>query len=299
MLQQKIMQQNWPQQMQPQRRQKPYRMKMIAPVVPVKSDRSAAPVSALAWCLLLSWSGSGGAASDGVASTDWQRIHSPQLKYDLQYKVLPSPGYQPGDPVLYATDGAGYAEQGQLPELISQLRAEGKIRPLLLVLVDARDPADLTVNRRHQQFMCNQQYAAFFRDTLLPAVQHKYQPSTARTDRVILGLSFGAINAACFGLLLPNQFGNLAMQSPGNKDHIAVLTKLYQQQPLLPLKMSLSFGTLNDNLGAGRKFHQLLQKKGYDVAYQEVRFGHNWHNWQPLLDDVLLHFFPPANTSSN
>lgn len=271
---------------------------MIAPVVPVKSDPVRHPLTRRRWLGVCSKSCCCLAtlllAQSGALAADWQRIYSPQLQYELQYQLLPSPGYQPGDPVLYATDGDLYAEHGRLPELISQLRAEGKIRPLLLVLVDARDPADLTVNRRHQQFMCNQQYAAFFRDTLLPAVQAQYQPSTARTDRVILGLSFGAINAACFGLLLPNQFGNLAMQSPGNKDHLAVLTKLYQQQPLLPLKMSLSFGTLNDNLGAGRKFHQMLQQKGYDVAYQEVRFGHNWHNWQPLLDDVLIHFFSPV-----
>lgn len=293
MLLQKTTRQNWPQQMQLPLPQKRYRTKTTVPAAPVKSDPLPRLVTALACSLLPGWS------APGLAATaDWQRIHSPQLQYDLQYQAVPSPGYQPGDPVLYVTDGAWYAEPGQLPELIQQLRHAGKIRPLLLVLVDARDPADLSVNRRHQQFMCNQQYAAFFRDTLLPAVQQQYQPSTARTDRVILGLSFGAINAACFGLLLPNQFGNLAMQSPGNKDHLAVLTKLYQQQPLLPLKMSLSFGTLNDNLGAGRKFHQILQQKGYAVAYQEVRFGHNWHNWQPLLDDVLLHFFPATSTPS-
>ncbi len=293
MLLQKTTRQNWPQQMQLPLRQKRYRTKTIVPAAPVKSDPLPRLVTALACSLLPGWS------APGLAATaDWQRIHSPQLQYDLQYQAVPSPGYQPGDPVLYVTDGAWYADPGQLPELIQQLRHAGKIRPLLLVLVDARDPADLSVNRRHQQFMCNQQYAAFFRDTLLPAVQTQYQPSTARTDRVILGLSFGAINAACFGLLLPNQFGNLAMQSPGNKDHLAVLTKLYQQQPLLPLKMSLSFGTLNDNLGAGRKFHQTLQQKGYAVAYQEVRFGHNWHNWQPLLDDVLLHFFPATSMPS-
>lgn len=293
MLLQKTTRQNWPQQMQLPRRQKRYRTKTTVPAAPVKSDPLPRLVTALACSLLPGWS------APGLAATaDWQRIHSPQLQYDLQYQAVPSPGYQPGDPVLYVTDGAWYADPGQLPELIQQLRHAGKIRPLLLVLVDARDPADLSVNRRHQQFMCNQQYAAFFRDTLLPAVQQQYQPSTARTDRVILGLSFGAINAACFGLLLPNQFGNLAMQSPANKDHLAVLTKLYQQQPLLPLKMSLSFGTLNDNLGAGRKFHQILQQKGYAVAYQEVRFGHNWHNWQPLLDDVLLHFFPATSTPS-
>lgn len=256
---------------------------MIVPAVPVKSK--VVRLTMLSAGLLL-------AAQALAEAQPWQRIHSPQLQYDLQYQVWPAPGYQAGDPVLYVTDGPWYASGGHLIELISELRSAGKIRPLLLVLVDARDPDDLKINRRHQQFMCNRHYADFFRDTLLPAVQQQYQPSEARADRTILGVSFGAVNAACFGLLLTDQFGNVAMQSPGNQDHIAVLTKLYKQQPLLPLKMSLSFGTLNDNLGAGRKFHRLLQEKGYAVDYQEVRFGHNWHNWQPLLDDVLLYFFP-------
>lgn len=128
---------------------------MIAPVVPVKSELSANSLLLLS----LLWPhlavADSAAAAAAATTTGWQRIHSPQLEYDLQYQAIPSPGYQPGDPVLYATDGAWYAAEGQLPELIVQLRAEGKIRPLLLVLVDARDPADLSVNRRHQQFMCN------------------------------------------------------------------------------------------------------------------------------------------------
>ncbi len=229
--------------------------------------------------------------SAAAGASDWLRIHSPELRYDLQYKAIQTTGYQPGDPVLYVVDGAWYENEGQLPALVSQLVGQHQIRPLLLVLVDARDPDDLRQNRRHQQFMCNQDYVAFYRQTLIPLIDKQYRPASDPAQRVMLGLSFGAVNTACFGLLLPEQFGGLAMQSPGNSQHLAILTKLYQQQPKLPLRLFLSFGTQNDNLAAGRKFRQVLQQKGYPLAYREVRAGHNWRNWQPLLDDILRHFF--------
>jgi enterochelin esterase-like enzyme len=221
-----------------------------------------------------------------------QRIYSPELGYDLQYRVYQPAGFRPGLPTLYVTDGEAYLQYGQLEQLLNTEITAGRITPLVVVFVDSRDPDDLTKNRRHSQFMCNQQYAAFYRQQLIPAVSQHYQVSTQRQQRVILGLSFGAVNAACFGLLLPDVFEGIAMQSPGNSQHIGLLRKMYQQSQRLDLKMFLSIGTKKDNTAAGRKFHQTLLEKGYQVAYQEVPFGHDWQNWQPLLDDILQYYFP-------
>lgn len=221
-----------------------------------------------------------------------QRIHSPQLGYDLQYRVYQPSGFQPGLPTLYVTDGEAYLQYGQFAKLLDAEIASGRITPLLVMFVDSRDPDDLSKNRRHSQFMCNQKYAAFYRQQLIPAISKQYQVSTQRQHRVILGLSFGAVNAACFGLLLPDVFAGIAMQSPGNSQHIGLLRKMYQQSQHIDLKMFLSIGTKKDNTAAGRKFHQTLLEKGYPVAYHEVPFGHDWQNWQPLLDDILQHYFP-------
>jgi enterochelin esterase-like enzyme len=35
----------------------------------------------------------------------------------------------------------------------------------------------------------------------------------------------------------------------------------------------------------------VLKKKGYDLNYIEVPFGHEWENWGPLQDDMLRTFF--------
>ncbi len=37
---------------------------------------------------------------------------------------------------------------------------------------------------------------------------------------------------------------------------------------------------------ATRKLRDVLKSKGYPMEYIEVREGHNWSNWKPLIDDV-------------
>jgi enterochelin esterase-like enzyme len=105
-----------------------------------------------------------------------------------------------------------------------------------------------------------------------------------------MGISFGGLNAACFGVLIPDVFGNAAMQSPASDKHLKVVGEVYKDTKYSPVKIFLSVGTRNDNTAAGRKFHRILTKKGYDVTYVEVPFGHSWNNWRPLLDDVLIWF---------
>ncbi len=267
-----------------------YQMRTTVPVVPVKFNWRGFCAALLLFC---------GSTAAGQLSEP-QRIHSPELGYDLQYRVYQPEGFAPGLPTLYVTDGEAYLQSGQMAALLDNEIATGHIEPLLVVFVDSRNPDNLKENRRHKQFMCNQQYAAFYRQQLLPKIGSDYQVSADRQHRVILGFSFGAINSACFGLLLEPQFAGIAMQSPGNSQHLQLLSKMYGKTEPLALRFFLSMGTKNDNISAGRKFHRLLEQKGYPVLYQEVAFGHDWRNWKPLLPAVLRHFFarPKADPDS-
>ena len=104
-------------------------------------------------------------------------------------------------------------------------------------------------------------------------------------------MSLGELNAACFGLMASNKFAGNGMQSPANADHLKVLNRHYKDAQSQPLNFFISVGTKNDNKAAARKFHRTLEKKAYDINYIEVPFGHEWANWQPLIDDMLLTFF--------
>ncbi len=230
--------------------------------------------------------------AEGTLS-DNQRITSEHLGYDLQYRVYLPPGVTAEDklPTLYVTDGQAYIEEGRLKSVLDSAIDAGLVQPLLVIFLDSRNPDNLRENRRNELFMCNSDFAAFFADELIPAISTTQPASLLREDRVVLGLSFGGLNSACFGLLLPNLFEGIAMQSPASDRHLAVVSELYEESPALPLKMFLSVGTKNDNGGAVRRFKRILEDKGYDLHYQTVREGHNWDNWRPLLIDVLTRFF--------
>ena len=80
------------------------------------------------------------------------------------------------------------------------------------------------------------------------------------------------------------------MQSPAYHP-VPKLLSAYEEMPLLPLRIFLSTGKPNDNTAATRKLRDVLEAKGYPMEYIEVREGHNWSNWKPLIDDVLRFFY--------
>ncbi len=167
----------------------------------------------------------------------------------------------------------------------------GIIDPVIVVFLDSRNPDRPTENRRTKQFMCNTDFADFFANELIPTISNEQPVSSSRDHRVILGLSFGGLNSACFGLMLSRYFAGIAMQSPASGDHVDVVRELYEQSETLPLKIFLSVGTKNDNTKAVRRFRRLLASKGYELSFIEVSEGHDWRNWGPLLDDVLVAYF--------
>lgn len=234
-------------------------------------------------------------ALDGELSGN-RRIASSFLGYDLQYRVYTPPGVDSleGLPTIYATDGQSYISNGSMHRILDREIGAGRIKPVVAIFVDARDPDNLRNNRRNSQFFCNIDYVRFFVGELVPEVSDHYPVSLSKDDRVILGLSFGGLNAACFGLMAPGTFGGVAMQSPAIHP-VRNLKEMYATEKTRPIKIFFSIGSKNDNTTVGRSFRGVLERKGYDLFYKEVNEGHNWRNWKPLLDDVLMHFFPTHN----
>ncbi|MGA9573643.1 MAG: alpha/beta hydrolase-fold protein [Lysobacterales bacterium] len=231
-------------------------------------------------------------ASEGVLGEN-QRIFSTHLGYELQYRVYKPAGTTAGAslPTLYVTDGQSYLAQGNFKAVLDDAIRSGMVEPVLVIFLDSRNPDNLEENRRHSEFMCNVKYANFFGGELIPTINSEQPVSMSREDRVILGVSFGGLNGACFGLVLSELFSGIAMQSPASGEHLDVVGELYEKEEHLPLKMFLSVGSRNDNTRAVKRFRKTLEHKGYDVTFIKVQGEHNWKNWTPLLNDVFLTFF--------
>jgi enterochelin esterase-like enzyme len=226
-------------------------------------------------------------------------IESDALGYKLQYRVyVPEHYLELSDlPVIFITDGQWYIESGEMPRIIDDLITTGEIQPLIAVFVDNRDPAMLSNNRRNQQFFCNARYVDFFTDELIPTIDATYPTSADRADRVILGLSFGGLNSACFGLLAHDAFAGIAMQSPAMHP-VDYILSAYADSTRLPINVFLSSGSLQDNEERTRRLRGILQERDYPLKYIEVPFGHNWDNWKPLIDDVLTYYFASTDGGS-
>jgi len=234
-------------------------------------------------------------ADEGTLSGN-QRIHSAHLGYDLQYRVYRPSSISVDNKLssLYVTDGQRYLAQGNFKSVLDRAINEGIIQPVLVVFLDSRNPDKLNEDRRHSQFMCNADFAAFFAAEFIPTISRRYPVSPSRDDRVSMGVSFGGLNSACFGLMLSKWFSGIAMQSPASGKHVAVVQGLYEKKETLPLRLFLSVGTRHDNTAAVKSFRETLEDKGYDLTFIKVHGGHDWENWGPLLDDVLLTFFATA-----
>lgn len=224
--------------------------------------------------------------------TDNRILTSEVLGYDLQYRVWAPSVVEEGAelPVIYLTDGQWYLEPGGFAKVLNELLGKGKIDPVIAVFVDNRDPHDLENNRRNSQFFCNARYIEFFEKELVPTIDRDWPASPRREDRAILGLSFGGLNSACFGLHAHETFGGIAMQSPALHP-VPSIHEAWSSSDRLPVRVFLSSGTKGDNEASTRRLQNILKRKGYDMLYLEVPFGHDWKNWRPLLDDVLLFFF--------
>jgi len=238
------------------------------------------------------------AADDGMLS-DNLRIESAKLGYALQYRVYVPPGYKNAAnlPTLYITDGQWYLSEGELHKEIDEQIKKGAIEPVIAVFIDNRNPDNLRQNRRNQQFFCVKEYAEFFRHELVPTITKNYRVSDNRTSRVILGVSFGGLNAGCFGIMAHDVFGGIAMQSPAMHP-VPSLQDAYEKEAKRPIKIFLSAGDENEITRRSQKLKRTLEKKGYPVMFKKNRENHNWRNWRPMLDDILIYFFKKQHAAT-
>lgn len=221
-----------------------------------------------------------------------QIITSQSLGYEVRFEVYLPPKYEEmGDlPCLYMVDGPSYIENGGMKQLLDRLIQEKKIKPIMAVFIDSRDPRFPEKNRRNQEFLGNPDYLKFITDELVTRIEDDYPSSPHQRDRAFLGLSFGGLMAAYVGIKASDLFYNIGIQSPSTHPFPDIY-EMYRSSERLPIRIFLSTGTKNDTQGDALKFKEIFEEKNYPFEYKEVPEGHNWKNWRPLLDDILLFFF--------
>lgn len=224
-------------------------------------------------------------------------IHSTVLGYQLTYTIYTPPGYNAtanmAYPVLYVTDGYEYLHEqmGNMPVVLDNLIHAKKIKPVIVVFIDHREPVNRSNNRRMQELAMNEQYRAFVTTELIPDVEKQYPVSRNPKERAILGTSMGGLTAAYFAFSKPDFFGLAGIQSPAFWFKPEIYT-LCDHAANPAVKVFLTTGTINDTQEGVEKMKTILNRNTCQYGFKQVNQGHSWGNWRDLTDDILIYFFP-------
>ena len=211
-------------------------------------------------------------------------------------------------PVLYLLHGAGsdessWSESGRVNLILDNLIADGKLRPLVVVMPYGYAYPPSSALAAGSDAM-KRQRAGFNRDLmedLIPLVQTSYRVYTDRDHRAIAGLSLGGAQALGAGLSHPELFSRVAGFSPALgavtspeaggldfKQLLADSTKVNNQYKLL----WVGCGTDDTLFKSVQAFSGMLDASGIKHTFRETDGAHTWLNWRRYLAEVAPQLFP-------
>jgi len=219
---------------------------------------------------------------------------------DRDYYVYTPPGYDPGSkqqyPVFYlfhgySDDASGWTAVGRANFILDNLIAEGKAKPMLLVMplgygapeIVARNGGSL-----RDKDLRDRNYTRF-RDALfnevIPQVEKQYRVQPGADSRAIAGLSMGGAESEFIGLNAPDASPGSApsapaAQVPTSRRPIPRWAKELNGQIKL---LWIACGTEDGLLSGNRKFCEWLKGKGVQVTEIETPGIHSWMVWRRNL----------------
>jgi enterochelin esterase family protein len=204
--------------------------------------------------------------------------------------ILYQPPTEAPVPLLVVYDGPDYFTRGKLVEIVDNLIAEGRIRPLALAMVQNGGPA------RTVEYGGSDATLAFLMGGVIPFAAERiplldFNQSPGCYG--IMGASMGGIMAVYTALRLPQVFGHALSQA--GAFHLwqteTVAVQLARHIPVQPVKLWLDCGQMDFLLDSNRAMADVLREKGYDFVYRENGGAHNYTTWRNACIEGLEWLF--------
>jgi len=221
--------------------------------------------------------------------------------------VYTPPGFRPGKkyPVLYLLHGysdmaSGWSEVGKANLIMDSLIAQGKTKPMLVVMPlgygvpDFANPFHPANRERGMGGRSYENYKKGLLTEVIPAVEREYRVSSDRKDRAIAGLSMGGAESLFVGLNSHDKFSYVgAFSSGGLAADFATdfpgldATKANKQLKLLYVSCGTDDGLITFN----RNLVKFLNDKQIKVQSHETPGRHAWMVWRRNLIDFSQQLF--------
>lgn len=195
-------------------------------------------------------------------------------------------------PLLFVLDGQDYLRQAHLINIVDNLIAERRIRPIAMAMPEHGRKA------RMLEYSCAEMTLGFLAEFVLPLAQKRlnlFDLAQNPGSYGILGASMGGLMSLYAGLRMTGWIGKVLAQSgsysvPG---YDFVVWDLVRCGVPRELKIWMDCGSMESLVGCNRRMRDLLEGRKYDVTYHEYHGGHNYTCWRSDLVDGLIHLFPP------
>ncbi|NDJ34359.1 MAG: esterase family protein [Chloroflexi bacterium] len=192
-------------------------------------------------------------------------------------------------PLLVVFDGQDYLDRGRLLSTVENLMEAGRIRPVALALVEHAG-AD-----RFIEYAASESTAFFVVSKLLPFARRWLD--ITQGPQAILGTSMGGLQAAYTALRFPGEIDTVLCQSGAFRmfGHDFQVFPLLEHYPTLPLRFWLNVGHYDyaDLMVCNPRLRDMLQRRGYPVAYRQYPAGHNYTAWAAEIWHGLEWAFTP------
>lgn len=255
----------------------------------------------------------------GTVSKIWYK--SSVLNMDRRVYVYTPAGYEGGKekyPVFYLFHGAGgdedaWTNMGRAAQIMDNLIAEGKARPMIVVMTNgnanqagAQNEVPQVQTSGEQGMAAYQRLAGKFEEHLVkdvvPFIEKNYRTLTGMNNRAIAGLSMGGGHTMTITNDNPGVFGyigvfsmGLMSRGPANAD-----AAKQDQERITKLEALKNSGYKLYWIGCGKDdfvyagvtaLRSTLDKIGFKYIYRESTGGHTWSNWRIYLSEFAPMLF--------
>jgi enterochelin esterase-like enzyme len=210
-------------------------------------------------------------------------------------------------PVLYIQHGGGedergWAVQGKTDIILDNLIAEGKAKPMIVVIPNGNvSKPGVSAGGYNDEAM-----AAFKEEivgSIIPFVESSYRVKTGAANRAISGLSMGGGQAFYTGLRNPDVFGNVGVFSTGlfggiqqqsSFDAEKVIPGILSKPESFNSKLKvfyISVGEQDPRIEPTKKQVQTFKSSGLKVEFASFPGAHEWQVWRKSLHDFAQRIF--------
>lgn len=183
-------------------------------------------------------------------------------------------------PLLVVYDGLDYFRRGKLAEIVDNLIAAKRIRPLAIAFLQNGGQ-----QARHVEYGCSEATLGFLMTGVLQLASKEIklldfekQPGV----HGVMGASMGGLMSVYTAMSLPEVFGKALSQAGAFElwEHKSNVMQMARYFPKPKIKLWLDCGAMDFLLEANRSMAALLKEKGYDVTYDENGGAHNYTTWR-------------------